>query len=188
MRCARCTSPSPSRRSPRRCSRTARGKRESPTEASRTAGASGSMSTRTGRACSRASGRRALDSTTTSSGHSTSRCSSSSAAASPSRTRSGRFRSFFKDGFDGHKATLDDWKTHLNTLFPEVRLKRTLEIRAADAQSADLACALPALYTGIFYDDRALAEAEAFVDGWTIRGGRRPAASRLAGRAASDLS
>jgi glutamate--cysteine ligase len=77
------------------------------------------------------------------------------------------FRSFWQDGFEGHKPTLEDWKTHLNTLFPEVRLKKTIEVRSADAQAADMKSALPALWTGIFYDDRALAEAEALVDGWT---------------------
>jgi glutamate--cysteine ligase len=77
------------------------------------------------------------------------------------------FRSFWQDGFEGHRPNLDDWKTHLNTLFPEVRLKRTIEVRAADAQAADMRTALPALWTGIFYDDRALAEAEELVEGWT---------------------
>jgi glutamate--cysteine ligase len=77
------------------------------------------------------------------------------------------FRSFWTDGFQGHKPNMDDWKTHLNTLFPEVRLKKTIEIRSADAQSTALKCALPALWTGIFYDARALAEAEALVTGWT---------------------
>lgn len=77
------------------------------------------------------------------------------------------FRSFWRDGFQGHKPNMDDWKTHLNTLFPEVRLKKTIEIRGADAQRSDLKCALPALWTGIFYDARALAEAEALVTGWT---------------------
>lgn len=77
------------------------------------------------------------------------------------------FRSFMNDGFQGFKPTVDDWKTHLNTLFPEVRLKKTIEIRGADAQSTGLKCALPALWTGIFYDARALAEAEALVTGWT---------------------
>ncbi len=77
------------------------------------------------------------------------------------------FRSFLKSGFEGHSATMEDWKTHLNTLFPEVRLKKTIEVRGADVQSTDLACALPALWTGILYDDRALAEAEALVQGWT---------------------
>jgi len=75
------------------------------------------------------------------------------------------FRAFYKGGFEGHRATMDDWKTHLNTLFPEVRLKRTIEIRGADAQT-DMACALPALWTGIFYDTKALADAEALVEGW----------------------
>jgi glutamate--cysteine ligase len=76
------------------------------------------------------------------------------------------FRGFLKSGFEGHHATLDDWKLHLNTLFPEVRLKKTIEIRGADAQSTEMACALPALWTGIFYDERALGEAEALVEGW----------------------
>ncbi len=35
------------------------------------------------------------------------------------------------------------------TLFPEVRLKKTIEVRAADAQGMELAGALPALFTGI---------------------------------------
>src|SRR6185437_3430222 len=77
------------------------------------------------------------------------------------------FRAFLESGFQGHKATMEDWKMHLNTLFPEVRLKKTIEVRGADVQSTDMACALPALWTGILYDDRALAEAEALVDGWT---------------------
>lgn len=70
------------------------------------------------------------------------------------------FRSFLRDGFDGHRATAADWKLHLNTLFPEVRLKNTLEIRACDALPNQYYTALPALFTGILYDERALAEAE----------------------------
>ena len=77
------------------------------------------------------------------------------------------FRSFWKSGYQGNVATLEDWKLHLNTLFPEVRLKKTIEIRGADVQSTGMACALPALWTGLLYDDRALAEAEALVAGWT---------------------
>src|SRR5579884_692237 len=76
------------------------------------------------------------------------------------------FRSFWKSGFGGHAATQDDWRLHLNTLFPDVRLKKTIEVRAADVQSMGLACALPALWTGVLYDGRALAEAEALVEGW----------------------
>jgi glutamate--cysteine ligase len=77
------------------------------------------------------------------------------------------FRSFWKSGFEGHHATLEDWTTHVNTLFPEVRLKRTIEVRGADAQGSSMACALPALWTGILYDERALAEAEALTAGWS---------------------
>jgi glutamate--cysteine ligase len=77
------------------------------------------------------------------------------------------FRSFWKSGFEGHHALMSDWKTHLNTLFPEVRLKNTIEIRGADAQMTPMRCALPALWTGIFYDARALDEAEALTADWS---------------------
>ena len=69
------------------------------------------------------------------------------------------FRSFMNDGFEGHKPNANDWETHLNTLFPEVRLKRTLEVRGADSLATRYAAALPALWTGLLYDDKALAEA-----------------------------
>lgn len=78
------------------------------------------------------------------------------------------FRSFFKSGFGGHRATMGDWQTHLNTLFPEVRLKKTIEVRGADAQGSKMACTLPALWTGIFYDHKALAEADALTADWTF--------------------
>lgn len=78
------------------------------------------------------------------------------------------FRSFWKSGFQGHRASFADWQTHLNTLFPEVRLKKTIEVRGADSQGSALVPALPALYTGIFYDTKALSEAEALTHDWTL--------------------
>jgi glutamate--cysteine ligase len=70
------------------------------------------------------------------------------------------FRRFLAEGFEGATATHADWETHLNTLFPEVRLKRTLETRSADSQQTATLAALPALFTGVYYDDAALARAE----------------------------
>lgn len=83
------------------------------------------------------------------------------------------FRAFMKDGFQGHRATKLDWETHINTLFPEVRLKRTLEVRGADGQQTALLCALPSLWTGIFYDDEALAKAEALSEPLTFEGAQK---------------
>lgn len=79
------------------------------------------------------------------------------------------FRSFMEHGFQGHRATQTDWQTHLNTMFPEVRLKRTIEVRGADSQSSATTCALSALWTGILYDDRALDEAEALTESFTYK-------------------
>jgi glutamate--cysteine ligase len=75
-----------------------------------------------------------------------------------------RFRDFLADGLRGHHATRSDWETHLNTLFPEVRLERTIEVRGADAQPPDVECALPALWKGLLYDAQALDGLEALAD------------------------
>jgi glutamate--cysteine ligase len=77
------------------------------------------------------------------------------------------FRDFLENGFHGERATMTDWEMHLNTLFPEVRLKRTIEIRGADSQPAPYFAALPALWTGILYDETALGEAEALTEDFT---------------------
>jgi glutamate--cysteine ligase len=76
------------------------------------------------------------------------------------------FRDFLANGFEGQRATLADWRLHLNTLFPEARLKNTVEVRACDAQNLELTLAIPAVFTGILYDERALAEAEDFASGF----------------------
>jgi glutamate--cysteine ligase len=78
------------------------------------------------------------------------------------------FRSFWKDGFRGHKPTQGDWQTHLNTLFPDVRLKKTIEVRGADAQRSTLAPALPALFAGILYDAKALEQAWSLVESFRV--------------------
>lgn len=77
------------------------------------------------------------------------------------------FRQFMKDGAHGTRATMTDWETHLNTLFPETRIKKTLEVRGADSQKTDLICALPALWKGILYEPGALAKAEQLAERFT---------------------
>jgi glutamate--cysteine ligase len=62
------------------------------------------------------------------------------------------FRRYLVDGWNGERATLDDWNLHLTTLFPEVRLKGFIEFRSADSQRPDRVLALPALAKGLFYD------------------------------------
>jgi glutamate--cysteine ligase len=67
----------------------------------------------------------------------------------------------------GATPTMSDWVDHLTTVFPEVRLKRYLEMRGADGGPWHSLCALPALWTGLFYDERALDEAVDLVADWT---------------------
>jgi glutamate--cysteine ligase len=77
------------------------------------------------------------------------------------------FRAYLADGYRGARATREDWMTHLNTLFPEVRLKKTLEMRGADSQRTELIPALPALWKGLIEDDEALVASEAIADRWS---------------------
>ena len=50
--------------------------------------------------------------------------------------------------------TIEDWKIHLTTVFPEVRLKSFIELRGADGGPWSRVCALPAFWTGILYDKK----------------------------------
>jgi glutamate--cysteine ligase len=62
------------------------------------------------------------------------------------------FRRFIAEGFAGVAATIRDWELHLSTLFPEVRLKRYIELRGADAGPMPMALALGALWRGLLED------------------------------------
>ena len=63
--------------------------------------------------------------------------------------------------------TMGDWANHLSTLFPDVRLKRFLEMRGADGGPWRRICALPAFWVGLLYDGAALDAAEALTRDWS---------------------
>ena len=64
--------------------------------------------------------------------------------------------------------TIGDWANHLSTLFPDVRLKRFLEMRGADGGPWRRICALPAFWVGLLYDAEALDAAEELTRNWTF--------------------
>ncbi|MEN9311697.1 MAG: hypothetical protein RLY77_1822, partial [Pseudomonadota bacterium] len=69
------------------------------------------------------------------------------------------FRKFLRGELDvlpGALPTLRDWNDHMTTAFPEVRLKKFLEMRGADSGPWGRICALPAFWVGLLYDDTAL--------------------------------
>ncbi|MFZ1772700.1 MAG: glutamate--cysteine ligase [Rhizobiaceae bacterium] len=67
----------------------------------------------------------------------------------------------------GGTPTMGDWTNHLGTLFPDVRLKRFLEMRGADGGPWRRICALPAFWVGLLYDETALSAAETLTRDWT---------------------
>jgi len=80
------------------------------------------------------------------------------------------FRDFFAgklDALPGERPTISDWANHLSTIFPEVRLKRYLEMRGADGGPWRRLPSLTAYWVGLLYDDDALDACWQMVKGWT---------------------
>lgn len=106
------------------------------------------------------------------------------------------FRRFLREGFAGERATLADWELHLSTVFPEVRLKRTIEVRGADAAALPFAVGLGALWRGLLDDVEARAEAWRLVADRTMSERetlrrevpRAGLAARFGGRSLRDLA
>jgi glutamate--cysteine ligase len=80
----------------------------------------------------------------------------------------------FRDFLDGNlpalpgeKPTMGDWEDHTTTLFPEVRLKRFIEMRGADGGPWRRICALPAYWVGLLYDSEALDASWDLIKDWT---------------------
>jgi glutamate--cysteine ligase len=81
------------------------------------------------------------------------------------------FRQFWRQGWEGERATIDDWALHLSTLFPEIRLKTYLEIRGCDVGSIPMMLALAPLAKGLLHDVDARRAAAALTAGldWGAR-------------------
>jgi glutamate--cysteine ligase len=96
----------------------------------------------------------------------------------------------------GERPTIKDWADHMTTIFPEVRLKKYLEMRGADAGPWSRLCALPALWMGIFYDAPALAAAWDLCKDWNIEDHERLRAdvarvglkAQIGGRSVQDVA
>ena len=63
----------------------------------------------------------------------------------------------------GSTPTVGDFADHITTVFTDVRLKRYIEMRGADAGRADMMVAQSALWVGLLYDDAALTAAESLL-------------------------
>lgn len=96
----------------------------------------------------------------------------------------------------GERATVSDWANHLSTIFPEVRVKRYLEMRGADGGPESHISALPALFVGLLYDSLARDAAWELVKSWSaaereqLRADvpRLGLAARIGGRSLLDLA
>jgi glutamate--cysteine ligase len=79
-------------------------------------------------------------------------------------------------------ATMGDFADHMTTAFTDARLKRYIEMRGADAGSAEMMIAQSAFWVGLLYDPASLAAAAALVASrpWTEFAALRPLVPRTA--------
>jgi glutamate--cysteine ligase len=82
------------------------------------------------------------------------------------------FRTFMEQGIDGQFPTGADWSLHQTSVFPEVRIKHTIEVRGADCVDHERALGFCALFTGLMYCKTAQAEALDFVSEFEKHGTR----------------
>lgn len=75
----------------------------------------------------------------------------------PARGRT--FRDYMVNGLDGQLPGKDEWALHQTSVFPEVRIKHTIEVRGADCVDHELALAFCALFTGLMYCPAVLSDA-----------------------------
>ncbi len=129
---------------------------------------SGATPTTTAPACCRGRSSPAWASSARSTTRSTCRCISSSAATATSTSPANRSAIIWPaSSIPGERATISDWANHISTIFPEVRLKRYLEMRGADGGPWRRLPALPAFWVGLLYDDAALDAGWEIVKDWT---------------------
>ena len=69
----------------------------------------------------------------------------------------------------GERPNIIDWEDHLSTIFTEVRLKKFIEVRGADAGNWRRTCALPAFWVGILYDNVVLDKALLLFKEWDYK-------------------
>lgn len=81
------------------------------------------------------------------------------------------FRDFMKGelpALPGEIPSESDWADHLTTCFPEVRIKKFMEMRGADGGPWRRLCALPAFWVGLLYDQTSLDAAWDVCKDWNV--------------------
>src|SRR5260221_2703437 len=73
----------------------------------------------------------------------------------------------------GELPGLGDFVDHVSTVFPEVRLKRYLEMRGADGGPFRRLCGVAALWVGLVYDELPLDAAWDLIKNWTLKDHQR---------------
>lgn len=70
------------------------------------------------------------------------------------------FEDFLKNGYKDLRATIEDWKLHLNLYFPDVRLREYIEFRNIDSVPDVFVSSIITILKSIFYDEKVMEDIE----------------------------
>ena len=70
-------------------------------------------------------------------------------------------------GFEGEFATMADFDDQISIAFPEVRLKRFIELRGADSGNLEHIMGVTSFWVGLFYNEAALDATFDVIKNWT---------------------
>lgn len=84
------------------------------------------------------------------------------------------FEQFNHGGFEGKQATVDDFLLHNSTIFTDVRLKHTVEVRSVDGQDPLMLPAVLALLSGILFCQRSRLRARHLLESLSLDYTRLP--------------
>ena len=68
-----------------------------------------------------------------------------------------------------NQPTMEDWETHVSTVFPDVRLKKYIEMRGADASCQKHIAALAAFWVGLLYNEESKQKTLDLIANWPVK-------------------
>ena len=73
------------------------------------------------------------------------------------------FAQYLEKGFEGHEATIDDFNLHMSSLWVDVRLRNTIELRTIDSLPPTLVPSVAAVIKGLFFNEESLQKVEKLI-------------------------
>jgi len=79
-----------------------------------------------------------------------------------------KFQKFLEEGYDGIFPTEEDFHMHMKSVWTDVRMRNTIEVRVFDSLPPSLVPSVPAFIKGLMYDTKNLDYLHSMVNEWSF--------------------